>query len=80
MPSLSSLALCFSFILAMAAAASHFVGWACDFYGDCTNAQMLGCAAGVVFVAYVVLDRLETDPPAAAQTQSRKTEPPAPHH
>jgi hypothetical protein len=64
MPSLPSLALCFSFILAVAAAASYFAGWACNPFGGCANSQMLGCAAGVMFLAYLVLDRFEADPPA----------------
>jgi len=78
MPSLPSLALCFSFSSAVAAAVAYFAGWVCDPFGGCTNSQMLGCAAGVMFLAYLVLDRLETDPPA--EPQSPKTEPPAAEH
>jgi len=79
MPSLPSLALCFSFILAVGAAVSYFAGWACDLFGDCFKSQMLGGAAGVVFLAYLILDRLEADP-MPREPHARKTEPPAPEH
>ena len=79
MPSLPSLALCFSFILAVGAAVSYFAGWGCDPYGNCVNSQMLGGAAGVIFLAYLVLDRLEADP-VPPEPHTRKTEPPAPEH
>jgi hypothetical protein len=69
------LALFLGFIFAVAAGISHFAGWACDLdaFGNCTNSQALACAAAVMFIAYLFLQRLESDPRAP---QSRKTEPP----
>ena len=77
MPSMASLALCFGFIFAVAAGVSYFDGWACDTFGNCTNSQLLGGAAGLMFIAYLALQRLEADhrPP-----RSQKTEPPVPQH
>ena len=51
---MSRVALFFSFIFAVAAGVSYFTGWACDPSGGCTNSQMLGGAAGIMFLAYLV--------------------------
>jgi len=67
---MSPVALFFSVIFAVAAALSYPTGWACGLYGGCTTSQMLGCAAGVMFVAYLVSAQFEA--------QSRKTKPPLP--
>jgi hypothetical protein len=76
-PSLASFALSFCFILVVAAGTSYVDGWACDPLGNCTNSQMLGGAAGLMFVAYLVVQRLETDqPPPRAQN----SEPPVPQN
>jgi hypothetical protein len=77
MPSLASLTLSLCFILAVAAGLSYSVGWACDPFGACTNSQMLGCAAGIMFIVYFVVQRLESDPPPP---QSGKNEPPVSQH
>jgi hypothetical protein len=67
---MSRVALFFSFIFAVAAGVSYFTGWACDPSGGCTNLQMLGGAAGIMFLAYLVSGRLEA--------QFRKTKPSRP--
>ena len=64
---MSPLALFLSLIFAVAAALSYPAGWACDLYSSCTTSQMLGCAAGVMLLAYLVSAQLEA--------QSRKTKP-----
>jgi hypothetical protein len=74
---LASLFLFFCLTLAAAAGVSYFVGWACDPFGACNNSQLLGCAAGVMFIAYFVAQRLETGPPPP---RSQKPKPPVPQH
>lgn len=56
---MSRVALFFSFVFAVAAAVFYFTGWACDPSGGCNNSQMLGGAAGIMFLAYLVSERLE---------------------
>jgi hypothetical protein len=64
---MSPVALLSSFIFAAAAVAAYPAGWVCGLYGSCSISQMLGCAASIMFLAYLVSDRLEA--------QSRKTGP-----
>jgi hypothetical protein len=56
---MSPVALFSSFIFAAAAVASYPAGWVCDLYGSCTISQMLGYAACIMFLAYLVSDRVE---------------------
>jgi hypothetical protein len=56
---MSPVALYFGLIFAAAAAAAYPAGWACDLYRSCTTSQMLGWAAGIMFLTYLVSSRLE---------------------
>ena len=65
--SMAPVALLSSFIFAAASAASYPAGWVCDLYSSCTISQMLGCAAGIMFLAYLVSSHIEA--------QSKKARP-----
>jgi hypothetical protein len=56
---MSPVALFFSLIFAVAGAVAYCLGWTCDLYGNCTAWQMSVAAAAIMFLAYLVVDRLE---------------------
>jgi hypothetical protein len=74
---MSPLALCFSFIFAVAAGASYFASLGCDPHISCTVWEKLAAAAGVMLLACLVLRQLEalsrnTKPsPQLTRTQRR---------
>jgi hypothetical protein len=74
---MSPVALCFSFIFAMAACVSYFASLACDPHGSCTLWEKLAAAAGVMLLAYLVsrhfeaLSRETKPSPQATRTQRR---------
>jgi putative Ca2+/H+ antiporter (TMEM165/GDT1 family) len=66
---MSPVALFSSFFFAAAAAASYPAGWVCDLYSSCTISQMLGWAAVIMFLAYLVADRIEAQSKKTTQRQ-----------